>query len=254
MHNKRHEAEKLLAHLGWSFTIPMLPATNTAPAWSTQVPIVSTVPKRELATDKQLEDADLWGDNLDALDDGTLRITQPQISDFWKANTHPMEWALWQVEKLDDCYEIDYSGELPVIPEAEKIGQLWFTVQDVTEAQGKRNPLVLMAKDVGVPTKEIAEVLGVSVQAIYALVRRLDLGTLPTVSVVDSPLEDLKRVVDYVKEGLDLRDKLIVELKEMGLAENVIARIARLSQQNVNLIAKQSKTGVSDRKCVRIPE
>lgn len=230
------EARKLLAYLGWTHTIPTTPNIDGVVAWSTQVPIVSTITKREMATPRQVEEAPMWGENLDELDRGTLRVSQPYHTQ-WVRGMHPLEWAMSQIRGLDSRYVIDYDGDIPPMPEAESLAQLQEVTSERSHLHDDRIMMAQHAREKGASVKEISEALGVGEQAVYKILRRTDIPGFTAVS--GEPLAELRRIVERIEKRTQQRDQLIRDIKALGVNLETIGKFSELSRAGVHKIVAQ---------------
>lgn len=240
------QARKLLAHLGWTYKLPTTPNRDGVIAWSTEVPIVSTVTKREMATPQQIQDAPMWGDNLDEADHGSIRISQPYDTS-WLRSITPLEWALEQLRKIPAHYVIDYDGALPPMPEAEPLGQLREVAERRNQLFDERISLSIEAKKRGHTVQEIAEVLGVGAQAVYKILQRKDpLSDMKRLYAHRVELtEELERVVQEIEEITARRTRLMQEAQGLGVTLEVIGRFAGMSKAGVGKILQEANYAAS---------
>lgn len=217
------QARKLLAYLGWTYNIPITPNRDGVIAWSTQVPIVSTVTRR--------------GDNLDEVDHGSIRISQPYDTT-WLRGLTPLEWALAQLDKIPARYVIDYDGELPPMPEAEPLGQLREVIADRSRLFDLRISLSIEARAQGAAVREISAVLGIGDQMVYKILRQKD--PLPGRDQSHSALQELAAVIEDI-EAMDVRRaRLMQEAQDLGVTLRCIGRFAGMSKDNVGKILQEA--------------
>lgn len=236
------QARKLLAFLGWTYRLPTIPNRDGVIAWSTQVPIVSTVAKREIATPQQIQDAPMWGDNLDEVDHGSIRISQPYDTT-WLRGLTPLEWALAQLDKIPARYVIDYGGELPPMPEAEPLGQLREVIADRSRLFDLRISLSIEARAQGAAVREISAVLGVGDQMVYKILRQKD--PLPGRDQSRSALQELAAVIEDI-DAMDVRRaRLMQEAQDLGVTLRCIGRFAGMSKDNVGKILQEASRASS---------
>lgn len=236
------QAQKLLAFLGWTYRLPTTPNRDGVIAWSTHVPIVSTVVKREIATPQQIQDAPMWGDNLDEVDHGSIRISQPYDTT-WLRGLTPLEWALAQLDKIPARYVIDYDGELPPMPEAEPLGQLREMAERRDELFDLRISLSIEAKAQGSTVREISAVLGIGEQMVYKILRRED--PLPGRDRTQSALQELASVVEDIGTMDIRRARLIQEAQNLGATLRCIGRFAGMSKDRVGQILQETSHATS---------
>lgn len=224
------QARKLLAFLGWTYRMPITPDRDGVIAWSTQVPIVSTVTRREM-------DAPMWGDNLDEVDHGSIRISQPYDTT-WLRGLTPLEWALAQLDKIPARYVIDYDGELPPMPEAEPLGQLREVIADRSRLFDLRISLSIEARAQGAAVREISAVLGIGDQMVYKILRQKD--PLPGRDQSHSALQELAAVIEDI-EAMDVRRaRLMQEAQDLGVTLRCIGRFAGMSKDRVSNILQEA--------------
>lgn len=226
----KQEARKMLTYLGWVEEVPVM--KNPSPALGgVTVPVVAT----ESLDDVELPNQGAYRVEMTDDSHGIFHLPYPAVGEEFFVNTHPYEWASIEITKLDSRLSIDFSGDVPVMEEADAIDRLRNAIYIHDTNLEQRNLLVRAVRDAGGDINEMAQALDLSKFRVYQILQKTEMwdaaeGDYPT------SIDALRVHRETVDTAFQEREDMLAFLLERGVVLGVVARVMGISSQRVKTI------------------